>query len=291
MLDRAIESNRNPQPVRFPSRMRDGYRREYDPRRERERVAFRQRSERALADVGIYRAVSFRDLAETNFGGHPYTARRAVNSWIEQGLARESTATGPRGNPFKVLTLTSRGADKAQKLVAKQGLNPEQQVSSGFLQRVQIVHDTGVYRACQWERQRLLEQSATLRRVRLDAELKSIVARRSETARVRDGRQSADAERRRIAQELGLPVEENGRVLYPDAQLEYTDADGHAGRVNVEVASSHYSSSSIRSKARAGFVLHAPDTAQTRMLRILGTGGGKTSIRGPAQRDPAAFEL
>ncbi len=93
--------------VRLANRMRDGHRREYAPRRHTERVSFHGRSKRDLADVRIYRSISFRDLAEAHFGGHPYTTRRAVNCWIEEGLARESTATGPKGNPFKVLTLTA----------------------------------------------------------------------------------------------------------------------------------------------------------------------------------------
>ena len=278
MLDRMIEPDRGRAPENCHTyRMRDGHRREYEPRHDGKRVSFRERSTRALADVGIYRSISFRDLAEAHFGGHPYTTRRAVNCWIEDGLVRESTATGPKGTPFKVLTLTRRGADTARKLAAGQGLDPEQHVTSGLVQRAQIVHDTGIYRACGREQQRLSEQGATLRRVRLDAELKSTVARRSETARARDGRQAADDERRRAAQELGLPIDEQGRVHYPDAQLEYTDEDGRTGRVSVEVASGHYSASAIRAKAR--------------VLRALGTGNGKTSIRGPAQRDPAAFEL
>ena len=111
MLDRTIESGRSLAPeIRHAYRMRDGHRREYDPRQQGERLSFRKRSERALADVGIYRTVSFRDLAETHFGGHPYTTRRAVNCWVEEGFVRESTATGPKGKPFKVLTLTPKGA-------------------------------------------------------------------------------------------------------------------------------------------------------------------------------------
>ena len=254
-------------------------------------MSFHERSERALADVGIYRTVSFRDLAETHFGGHPFTTRRAVNHWIEEGLVRESTAKGPKGQPFKVLTLTGRGADTVRDLVLERGLDPGQQIESGLGQRAQIVHDTAIYRACERERQRLLRQGATLRRVRLDAELKSTAARRSETARVRDGRNAADVERRQAAQDLGLPVDENGQVHYPDAQLEYTGEDGRTGRVNVEVASGHYSASAIRAKARAGFVVHATGSSQARVLRALGTGHDHASIRGPAQRDPAAFEL
>ena len=47
----------------------------------------------ALADIGIYGAVSVRDLAEAHFGGHPYTTRRAVNAWTRDGLAQETRAT------------------------------------------------------------------------------------------------------------------------------------------------------------------------------------------------------
>ena len=78
---------------------------------------------------------------------------------------------------------------------------------------------------------------------------------------------------------------------YPDAQLEYTDASGRTGRVNIEVASGHYRASAIRAKANVGFVVHATRSAQARVLRVLGTGKDHGSIRGPAQRDPAAFEL
>ena len=84
MFDRTIEWDRSRAPrTRDAYRMRDGHRREYDPRKQGERVSFHERSKRTLADVGIYRTVSFRNLAETHFGGHPYTTRRAVNRWIE----------------------------------------------------------------------------------------------------------------------------------------------------------------------------------------------------------------
>ena len=99
MFDRTI--GLDPRPAapqsRTHYRMRDGHRREYDASRDRGSTSFRDRSEPALADVGIYRCVSFRDLAETHFGGHPYTTRRAVNAWIREGLAKESTAKGPKG--------------------------------------------------------------------------------------------------------------------------------------------------------------------------------------------------
>ena len=295
MFDRTIGSD--PRPAAPQSRaiyrMRDGHRREHAASRDRGSISFRERCRGALADIGIYGCVSVRDLAEAHFGGHPYTTRRAVNAWTREGLAKESTAKGPKGRPFKVLTLTRKGAAAIRDLDAGHGLDPGQHIRSAarLLQHAQLAHDTAIYRACGRERQRLLERGAAIRRVRLDGELKSAVARRSESARAKDGRRAADAERHRVAGELGLPIDEQGRVLYPDAQIEYTDADGRSGRVNVEVASGHYRQGSVRAKAAAGFRMHANGPAGARVLRALGCEDHGSSLRGPAERDPAAIEL
>ena len=182
---------------------------------------------------------------------------------------------------------------EARKLAAERGLDPGQEIRAARLRRSEVAHDTAIYRACRQEHQRLLKQGAAVLRVRLDGELKSTVARRSESARAKEGRRAADAERHRVAEELGLPVDEQGRVLYPDAQIEYTDADGRSGRVNIKVASGNYRAPSIRAKAAAGFVLHANGPAATRLLRSLGVGSGedRSSLRGPTDRDPAALKL
>ena len=163
MFDRTIGSDPRPAapPSRTNHRMRDGHRREYDASRDRGSTSFRERCRGALADIGIYGTVSVRDLAEAHFGGHPYTTRRAVNAWIREGLAKESTAKGPKGRPFKVLTLTSRGAAAIRDLAAEQGLDPGQHIrSAAHLQHAQLAHDTAIYRACGKERRRLLEQGA-----------------------------------------------------------------------------------------------------------------------------------
>ena len=230
-------------------------------------------------------------MRSSTYGRTGYTTRRAVNAWIREGLAQETRATGPNGNPFKVLTLTRKGVAEARKLAAERGIDPGQEIGFARTRPAEAAHDTAIYRACGRERQRLLERGAAIRRVRLDGELKSAVARRSESARARDGRRAADAERHRVAGELGLPIDEQGRVLYPDAQIEYTDAEGRSGRVNIEVASGNYRARSIRAKVAAGFRMHANGPAAARLLRSLGVGDGGTSIRGPAERDPAAIEL
>ena len=62
----------------------------------------------------------------------------------------------------------------------------------------------------------------------LTPNLKREIARASETARMKGGKEAADAARAEKAAELGLPVKA-GKVEYPDAQLEY-DLDGRSGR-------------------------------------------------------------
>ncbi len=294
MFDRTVEED--PRSAAPPSRekhhMRNGHRREYAASRDGGSISFTERCARGLADIGVYGAVSYRDLAEARFGGHPHTTRRAVNAWIREGIVAETRATGPGGNPFKILTLTRKGVADARERAAEWGMDPGQEMRYAHTRPAQAAHDTAVYRACREEQQRLHAEGATVRRIRLDAELKSAVARGSEAARKKDGKRAADAERHRIARELGLPLDDEGRVLHPDAQIEYTDAEGRTGRVNIEAVSGNYREPAVRAKAAAGFALHANGPAAGKLLGKLGLGGdGGSWLRGPADRDPTAVEL
>ena len=285
------DDSRSPTPT--PTRSRDdrdreqprtGHRREYDPRQDNR--SFQERTEGAIADVGMYRNVSYRDLAESQFGGHPYTARRAVDRMVKDGHMQEHQAKGPRGGTYKVLTLTEAGARKARLSAVEQGFDKEQQTWTGLVKRGELSHDTAVYRAAQIEQRRLVEQGASIQRVRIDAELKKQVARATETARAKEGKAAADAARHKAAQELELPIKE-GRVVYPDAQIEYQDIEGRSGRVNVEVASEHYSGKTIAAKAQAGFQIHGnggrANAAISRALGKAGPGGGGDGSGGAAR--------
>ena len=260
ILTREDSRSRTPTPARLHSgrdreqpRTRTGHRREYDPRLDK-RTA-KQRVDAALADVGMYRNVSYRDLSEAHFDGHPFTARRAVDRMIRDGLMQEHRAKGSKGGTYKVLTLTEAGARRARQCAVEQGFDKQQQVWTGLVKKSELSHDTAVYRAAQIEARRLLDQGARIRRVRIDAELKKQVARATEKARAKEGKAAADAARRKAAQDLELPIK-NGRIVYPDAQIEYQDSEGRSGRVNVEIASEHYSDRTIAAKVQAGFQMH-----------------------------------
>ncbi len=85
ILTRDDSRSRTPIPTRTHSdrereqpHPRTGHRREYDPRHDT-RTA-QERRNGALADVGMYRNVSYRDLSESHFGGHPFTTRKSRGS-------------------------------------------------------------------------------------------------------------------------------------------------------------------------------------------------------------------
>ena len=294
MFGRPAEPDPRPAapPSRNRKRMRKGHRREYAADRERRSISFPERCVGALTDIGVFGAVSYRDLAEARFGGHPHTTRKAVNDWIRKGWVEEHRATGPKGKPFKVLSLTREGVVEARGKAARRGMDPAQRIQTQRMRPAEAGHDTAIYRAAWKERQHLAAQGATIRRVRLDAELKSAVARASEAARLKRGRQAADDERHRIANELGLPLDDRGKVLYPDAQIEYEDANGRTGRVNVEAVSGNYREPAIQAKAAAGFAMHANGPDAAGLLERLGLGREEGSwLRGPADRDPASVEI
>ena len=270
--------------------LRAGHRREHDTReqdpeaRQRPRRTITERKRDAIADVGLYRAVSYTDLSERHFDAHPYATRRAVNHMIRVGLIEEHEATGPEGHTFTVLTATERGRDAAQRAAVDAGHVAEQQTWTGLVKPAELSHDTAVYRAALDERTRIEAEGGRVTRVRIDAELKQIVATATEKARAEGGDRSADEAKRTAAQALGLHVVSNDQVLYPDAQLDIEDADGRSGRVNVEMVSDHYHAAAIAAKAGAGYAMHGSSRSATRKIaRALARESDRGSAGGAAQ--------
>ena len=287
-MTRARTVGRNPGREAFRlTPERSGHRREVDPRREK--VGFRTRQARALADLGIYRCAAVRDIAKERFGDHPYAARRAIDALKRQGLAAEFEARGPKGRPFKVLHLTHAGRRQAE-AARTLGLDPGQRYWGGRAKVREASHEAAVYRAGREECGKLEEKGAAVRRIRCDSELKSVVARVTEKARARSGREAAERVKRDAAQALGVPVVD-GKVIYPDLQIEYLDADGRTGRVNVEVATGHYRGKEISIKIAAGFRMHAADGRARRKLGLAGLEGSGGGGGGSGRSSDGLIEL
>ena len=151
-----------------------------------------------------------------------------------------------------------------------------------------------MYRAARAEIAELEQRGAAVNRIRLDYELKSRVARATERARARKGGEAAQRAKVEAARKLGLPIDEQGRVHYPDAQIEYSDEMGVSGRVSVEVTSEDYRARDIQAKAAAGFALHANGRAAGRKLGrslALDPEGSKRGGGGGRRKDDELFEL
>ena len=196
--------------------MRDGHRREYAADRERGSISFRDRSERALADVGIYRCVSFRDLADTHFGGHPYTTRRAVNAWIREGLANGVPAKGPKGRPFKVLTLTRKRSGRHPQARRRAGPGPRtahqvRRPPAARPTRTRHGHLPGLRRRTPAPARAGRHHPARAPRRRAQERCRAP----DPSPRVRNGRRAADAERHRAAEEVGAPHRRRGARALP----------------------------------------------------------------------------
>ena len=152
---------------------------------------------------------------------------RAVNRWVRAGLAREFAGKDADGAPYALFSATVKGAAVLRDLAGEQGIDPGQRFTHTHrFRRDRLGHDTAIYRVARRERERLALEDARVRRVRLEAELMGTVYGRSEAARRRLGPRAADAERHAAATELGLPIDPEGCVRYPDLQIEYVDAAG-----------------------------------------------------------------
>lgn len=255
------------QTQRPPSRER-GHRRERAGR-EPERRSFQDRLQASLVDVAVHRAVASRDLVDRQFGGHFFAGRRGIDNLKKSGLVEEHELRDTKtARATKVLTATPAGKRLARDVAPLRGWASEQRTWSGLGKSTDLKHDLALYRAVAAARDRLAERGLHLRRVRLDAEMRSEIMRRTEAVRTARGRDAADALREEIAARLQLPLDDKGAILWPDAQIEIArDPDGPTeGRVNIEITTEHYTRASIAAKSAAGFALFASSPKAARHL-------------------------
>ena len=279
-IDLDVEPSR-PVPDREAERPREperrGHRREYDAREPHRE--FSDRVDGVVRDVAAFRAVAQADLIKVQFDGHSYVARHGIAEAERAGWIERHKAQGPKGGSFTVVVATPAGADRAALLWARAG-REDQRGWSGAVKASDLGHECAVYRATCAAAERIEAAGGRVERVRVDAELKGPCGGGAE------GRAAADLP-------LDLPIEQ-GKVLFPDAQIEYVNAAGRAGRCNVEVVSQHYASDTIRSKAAAGFQMYAVGSrAADFVRRALASGGGDRGRRGGrgGSREIEVFEI
>ena len=239
----------------------------HDPRRpalDREPV-LSAAQQRILVDVAAFRVVRERDL------GHAADVRRLT----ERGLATVKTSRLERE---RYVALTREGARRVRWARPTR----EQGVHAGFPERCGdrgLRHDAAVYRACLAESARR-QPDARVVRISLDIDVRAELQRDV-------ARQEHDFKRRLTTQEL-TPIAEryhvgmtaDGRIHYPDAQLEFERDDHSRFTVGVEITTDDYRAGAVRAKRDAGYSMYHLPSANGALVpaRVERSGGAPVRI-------------
>jgi hypothetical protein len=245
-----------------------------------ERYDLRGSEVRTLATVGAFRVVPIDDLRDQG--------DRAADLWHgdlehlrSEGLIRH-IASVDREAGTDLVTLTERGRELLESHPSPDH-DPRQTFHDGVARERELVHDAQLYRAYLRASERLVEQGAHIERVILEQDLRreyQMFLQEPNRGRAdSDGRPGRDRDDvRRWAEDHDLP-HADGRVQFPDLQIEFLWPDGRRDVENVEVLTPHYRGAHAAAKVRAGF---------TRFRGIGARAGGKTG-RG-SRFDPGLAE-
>ena len=225
--------------------------RQETPRAPRNRSDIRDR-ERSYSlsptDLQVMRTVgTFRTMRREDVGNPA-----SLQALQKQGLVRLQTVHHRREEePLRVVALTREGK---RFLEAHQPEAEAQRYWSGVVKPREVAHDAGVYRAVEAERSEIEADGGHVQRIVLDYEMKEAAYQDLNRA---GGDESAEDRKRRIAAEQDLPLSDEGKLMFPDARIEYIDQEGNLRHLDVEVVTRHYSRSQIAAKSGAGFRCHS----------------------------------
>lgn len=222
---------------------RSPQRREHDhPKTDRPRDA-RQRLDtddlKALKAVGSFRIVDKSDLKQGN-----------VQMLINRGYVIRKTLHHPGDRQQdEILTPSKKGLDYLRDEAAP---GDRQRYWSGIVKPREVAHDLAIYRAYQQEAEEIETAGGKINRVVLDFEFKSQI-----NSEMNKPGPKPQAERRRdLAEEHELPLVD-GKVMLPDARIEYVDADGKEHHKDIEVVTAAYRGSMMAAKSKSGFHMHS----------------------------------
>lgn len=215
-----------------------------------------------LRDLGTFRTVDSEALAEIAYDGNHERMEQDLRNLVRQSLITRRGAEGRDKERLEILTLTKAG----RRFLAMQKLMPHgQPIYRGLVKPKEARHDAALYRLYHKAASDIERDGGRVRSVALDYELKKRINR--ELARL--GPNHSDSNKKiEIAQMCGVRVV-NGKVVVPDLQIEYENAEGQIARVNLELATKNYRPSQLQAKAQAGFTLYAPARDSDRLRRIL----------------------
>jgi hypothetical protein len=245
-----------------------------------ERYDLRGSEIRTLATIGAFRVVPVDDLRDD--AGRPGDIWRGdIEHLRTEGLLRHVAAVD-RETGTHLVTLTERGRELLESHRSHDH-EPVQVFHDGLARARELVHDAQLYRAYLRAAERLAEEGVHIERVVLEHDLKrdfQIFLQEPNRGRSdSDGRPGRDADEVRAWAEEHDLAYIDGRVQFPDLQIEYLSPDGRRDIENVEVLTPHYRGTHVTGKVRAGF---------TRFRVTGGRVGGRTG-RG-SRFDPGLAE-
>lgn len=245
-----------------------------EDRQQGPRVPYEERVALTLETLGIFRVVSRKALVAHCFDGHPFVANKALRQLEREGFVRSvRVERGKYG--YQVFTLTGKGRDRAAER-RRQGagvravLSDEQRFWAGLADQRQLRHDHQVFEAVAQDAEDIASSGGRVRRVRLESELRGLLAAADDAGRRRGGTVEARRMRAEAAASVGLRVFDDG-VPLPDALVEIEESGGRVVTRSVEVASGSYTHAQVAEKERSGFRVYGfrPDRSKrARSLRV-----------------------
>ena len=218
----------------------------------------------ALSEVGKFRVVATRDLAEFAYNGDRSRVENDVESLVRQGLMRQNTIADPEHNPTQVVTLTKEG----HKLLSRGKILPSSQATyHGLKKPKEAFHDADLYRLYHKVGDEIENRGGRVLRVQLDYEMKQELYVRLARAS-QDKSRNLETLRKEIAERYHLKVV-SGRIPIPDLRIEYVNEnENEIQRRDLELATEHYRPRGLAQKARAGFQIYARHGETDRLRRI-----------------------
>jgi hypothetical protein len=223
-------------------------------------LALREEERKVLAEVGRFRVIATRDLAETVYQNRTSRMDRDLAFLRQRGLIEVNAVNtrrdgrGGRVKHLEVVTLTKAGRDLVRE---RSGLPQDQRLYAGLVKPREVEHDSQIYRAYRKEAERIQTKGGSNLRVRLDFELKAQIQKAIYAARKADPQRDMNEIKQQVAQQFDLPFVNNG-VQIPDARVEYDlDQGSQSGHQDIEVLTAAYRPGHLRGKAQAGFRLYA----------------------------------
>lgn len=268
-----LTHDRNPKPLEIadPPRIERRPRRDRDPRNDVGiGVHLRPQEIKALSEVGRFRVVAVRDLAEFIYCGDRNALERDLGYLEKKGIVTLRSVNARRDGSWhqperiQVVTLTRPG----KKIVRQVGsLRQDQQLYAGLVKPREVEHDTQIYRAYLKEMDRIGSVGGSNPRVMLDFEIKRNVQRALYAHRKADPERDLSEIKEQVADELKLPYVDN-QIQIPDARIEYDlDQASRVGSSDIEVVTGAYRPGHLRGKAHAGFRLYAASRDRARLGR------------------------